>query len=42
MDLKEVMMEEKEFPGSPCISYERFKSKGLQMICKEKGRRVVI
>lgn len=32
VDIKEMMMEEKEFPGSVYLSYEKFKSRGLEMI----------
>lgn len=32
VDIKEMMMEEKEFPGSAHLSYEKFKSRGLEMI----------
>jgi hypothetical protein len=32
-----MMMEEKEFPGSAYLSYEKFKSKGLDIIRNEKG-----
>jgi hypothetical protein len=38
VDIKEMMMEEKEFPGSAFLTYEKFKSQGLEIIKDEKGK----
>ena len=37
VNLKEMMMEEREFPGSEAVKYEKYKKLGLEMIQAKKG-----
>jgi predicted nucleic-acid-binding protein len=38
IDIKKLIIEEKEFAGSPALQYEKLKGKGLDLLRNGKGR----
>lgn len=38
VNLKELMMEEREFQGSQMVNYEKYKKIGFDLIKNKKGR----